>query len=391
LGLASWVKEVIRDTGDGLEEIPVSLVRTPGVPVEMGAHGPEGVPLYYLRLGVKAGFEQGDASIPIFRRVNDSPHPILKEIHYCEVAGKSLEAANVYALAEKVQQRLQTIAPGGTLPLCYFEVPGADYSLAVYREGRFLRAPVLAGPNIKARDFAGIRAPIVRYLRNAGYLHPEQDPDVRVVRPSDLRLVPPAAVIRCLGDGEMWLPTVEGQSAEGPVVGLLSAAEVGQRRRGEPEPDHVPPSAPDVTALLRYLGGELTRTGRVEQPWLLYAAQVRPEIWAWTERFTDGTDRMLACYLEGEDASRLELPLRMTAAGESVVAVQEEGISVFMGGDEQALAAVVGRYLAEAGFIQRAGDLRTESVGRARPDSLDVDEIWTSNDTIIETPEEVTT
>jgi hypothetical protein len=40
----------------------------------------------------------------------------------------------------------------------------------------------------------------VRHLLTAGYLMPDEEPDVLVLRPSDLRLVPPAAVIRCLDD-----------------------------------------------------------------------------------------------------------------------------------------------------------------------------------------------
>ena len=144
------------------------------------------------------------------------------------------------------------------------------------------------------------------------------------MRPSDLRQVPPAAVIRCLDDTTVWLPTVEGTSPDGPVVGLLSQpAELPARsrlRRRASEPEVTPPSAPDITSLLRYLGGEMVVAGRLTNPWAVYACDVRPEIWARTEELTDATSRTLSAHLEGGTA--LQVPIRHTAAGEVVGAFE---------------------------------------------------------------------
>src|SRR5438445_58788 len=107
---------------------------------------------------------------------------------------------------------------------------------------------------------------VVRRPRSAGYLIADEEPDVLVLRPSDLRQVPPAALIRCLGRPDIWMPTVEGTSAEGPVVGLLShpaelaPADRALRRAGTAAP---PPSAPELTLLLRYLSGEMSRRGHL--------------------------------------------------------------------------------------------------------------------------------
>src|SRR5919206_2590515 len=110
---------------------------------------------YAFRLGVRAGFGGGEtARIPIFRRTNEAPHPILKEIHYCEVAGRTLEAANVYALREKVARLLEGIAPGRALPLCYFRVPAMDYELPVYEDDGKILAPIIGAPNLRADDLA---------------------------------------------------------------------------------------------------------------------------------------------------------------------------------------------------------------------------------------------
>jgi hypothetical protein len=377
LPLLSWVKRTITDTGAGFEPVPIGLERNPDAVVELGAENPPDVHLYVLRVGMRSGFGATEAGLPVYRRVNPSPHPILKEIYFCEVAGQTLEAANIFSLREKVQRALEAIAPAHTLPLCYFRAPRFDYSLPVYEEGQHLVCPVLTGPRIKGDDLAAIREPVTRWLRTAGYLTPQEEPEVQVVRPSDLRLVPPAAVIRSLDDPGVWMPTVEGSSAAGPVIGLLShpaQLQASERRRVGTEAP-APPAAPDVTALLRYLGGELAGRGHLANPWALYASDVRAEIWARTEELTDATDRHLHCYLGGGE--ELTVPVRHTAAGELVAALQEAQITVFLAGQEGVLTASVGRYLSAAGFLRHAEEVRLEATATPPSESLDPDAIWT--------------
>ena len=150
----SWARRIATET----------LVE-PQVPIAVEREG-QG---YAFRLGVRAGFGgQDTARIPIERRTNPAPHPLLKEIHSCEVAGRTLEAANVQALAAKVAGVLSQLAPGGALPVCYFRAPAMDYELPVYEEGGQFVSPVIGGPNLKGEDLAAIRRHICRYLINAG-------------------------------------------------------------------------------------------------------------------------------------------------------------------------------------------------------------------------------
>jgi hypothetical protein len=379
VSLWTWIKRTATDTGAGVEEIPIGLERNPGAGVELGAENPPDVHLYLFRVGMRSGFGRQEATLPVYRRVNPSPHPILKEIYFCEVAGKTLEAANVFSLRAKVQQALEAIAPARSLPLCYFRAARYDYSLPVYEEGGHLVCPVITGPKLKARDLAGLRGPVCRWLRAAGYLMEDEEPEVEVVRPSDLRLVPPAAVIRNLDEPGLWMPTVEGTSPDGPVIGLLvqpAELQVSERRRTGSDLT-TPPSATDVTGLLRYMGTELARRGQILNPWTVYASVVRPEIWARTEEVTDPTGRRLHCYLEG--AGELALQIRHTAAGEVIAALEEDGISVFLAGDEDALALCVGRYLAEAGFLRRPDEIHSEAIAEAPAESLDPDAIFTGD------------
>jgi hypothetical protein len=376
--LWDWAKRTATDQTGGIKPVPVDIERNPDAIVELGAKNPPDVPLYVLRIGVRSGFGRVRAGLPVYRRDNPSPHPVLKEIYQCEVAGKILEAANIYALRAKVQRELEVIAPASSLPLCYFRAASFDYSLPVYEEGSRLICPVLTGPAIKAESLAELRAPVVRHLHTAGYLMVDEEPEVLVLRPSDLRLVPPAAVIRCLDDPAFWIPTVEGSSVAGPVIGLLGhPVELSAGARHPRGGDEAPPSAPDVTALLRYIGGELVRRGSLLDPWTLYASDLRPEIWARTEELTDPTSRVLRAHLEGGTA--LAVPIRHTAAGESVGALRDRGIAVFLAGDQDALANVVGRYLVECGFLRDPADLRPEVLTSPPPERLDPDSIrtWT--------------
>src|SRR5256885_11865903 len=100
-----------------------------------------------------------------------------------------------------------------------------DYELPVYEEGGWIRAPMIAGgPRLRARDMGGIRNLVCRYLVSSGYVTDFEQVQVGVLRPRDLRRVPPASVFRSTADPEVWLPSVEGTSAEGPVIGVLDHA-----------------------------------------------------------------------------------------------------------------------------------------------------------------------
>jgi hypothetical protein len=138
-----------------------------------------------------------------------------------------------------------------------------------------------------------------------------------------------------------------------------------------------PPSAPDLTALLRSLANEMRIRGRLADPAALYAGGVRREIWARTEELTDPTSRTLTAHLDGGEL--LTVPIRHTAAGEAVGGMREhEGISVFMAGDHDALAQAIGRYLVHCGFLHDAADLRPETVRETPAERLDPDSIWTN-------------
>src|SRR4051794_4190961 len=234
-----WIRGVIADRGEHAP-VPVHLER---------GHGGEG---YAFRLGVRAGFGgQETARIPVHVRVNESPHPILKEVHYCEVAGRTLEAANVYALKEKVATLLDSLAPARTLPLAYFRVPAMDYSVPVYEDDGKIVSPVIGGPKLKADDLAGIRRMVCRYLMSAGYVTEHEAVTVGVVRPRDLSLVPPAAIFRSLSDRRFLVPRGGGGSPPRPPGGGVASA---------------PPAAPPRSSARCPTGGSGSRVWKVSRP-----------------------------------------------------------------------------------------------------------------------------
>lgn len=371
--LWSWARGVVADRG-GEDPVPIELER------REDGHG------YRFRLGVRAGFGgQETARIDLLMRVNPDPHPVLKEIHYCEVAGRTLEAANVYALKAKVAALLDSVAPARALPLCFFRVPDMDYELPVYEDEGRITAPIIGGRNLRAPNLAGIRQSVCRYLVSAGYVSDVDEVEVLVLRPRDLRRVPPAAVFRSHADPDFWLPSVDGVSPEGPVIGALDhAARLRSRERRRavagPVPRETGPAAPDVLSLLRFLRSELARSRRRVDPESLYAAEVRPDVWRAAEARMDPPHANLVAYLADDDGSHLELPVRHTGAGDVAVALEERGITAFVAASEEELASTLGRHLAAAGFLRFAEEVEVAPLDAPRAERLEADTIWTFGD-----------
>lgn len=324
------MRAVIADTG---EEDPVAIA------LERADGG------YAFRLGLRAGLGGAEvARIPVSVRPNPNPHPILKEIYSCEVAGRQIEAANVHALRARVAAQLDSLAPARTLPLVWFGVPRAAYELPCYEDGGEIVCPILGGSKLRAPDLGGMRALVCRHLVGTGYVEDEDEVTVGVLQPRDLRRVPPAAIFRCEDDPGMWIPAAAGVSDEGPVVGLL---------------DHGRVVAPDVIGLLRALGGD---------PRGVYAEWVNDEAWAAAETRTRAERERLVAHLPD---GPLELAIRRTPLGELVTAVEDRGITVLAAADTAELAAVVGRRLAARGHLRGPRDVEVAAAAPRRPDRLD--------------------
>jgi hypothetical protein len=373
VGLWRWARDVIADRG---EDAPVSIF--------LEHAGVEGG--YSFRLGVRAGLGgQETARIELHRRLNPDPHPLLKEIHSCEVVGRSLQAANVYALRAKVAALLDSIAPARTLPLCYFRAPAMDFELPVYEDEGRISAPILGGRRLRAADIAGIRGHVCRYLVAAGYASDPAEVEMLVLRPRDLRLVPPAAVFRSSADPAVWIASVDGISPDGPVVGVLEHAarlrDPERVRAGvRPAAGEAVPAAPDVVSLLRLLRVELARGRRRLDPASLYATEVRPDQWALSEARLQDTGRRLVAHLSDDDGTRLEMAIRRTGAGEALTALEDRGISFFAAGSEEELADAVGVYLASHGFVRFAQEIEIHAAPAPRAERLEADAIRTHSD-----------
>jgi catechol 2,3-dioxygenase-like lactoylglutathione lyase family enzyme len=358
-----WAKAVATERVDDAP-VPIFLERT-------DAEG------YRFRLGVRAGFGgQETARIEVRRRLNPDPHPMLKEIHSCEVAGRTLEAANVHALRAKVAALLNSIAPARTLPLCYFRAPAMGFELAVYENDGRITAPTIGGPKLRAGDLATMRRHVCRYLVSAGYVADAEDVQVLVLRPRDLRLVEPAAVFRCTADPELWVPCVDGVSPEGPVVGVLGQAarlrdEERVRAGAGPAVGESAPAAPDAVSLLRYVRLEVARERRALDPATVYGSDVRPDQWALADARLRDTGRRLVAHLADDEATRLELSIRESGAGEIVTAVEDRAIGFFSAASESELAATVGAYLAGHGFLRFADEVEVHAAPEPRAERLE--------------------
>jgi hypothetical protein len=88
----------------------------------------------------------------------------------------------------------------------------------------------------------------------------------------------------------------------------------------------------------------------------------------------------LATVLSDDEGTRLEIAVRRTAAGESVTAIEDRGISFFVADSDEQLADVVGTYLAGHGFLRFADEIDVSPEKAPRADRLDADTIWTHGD-----------
>jgi hypothetical protein len=313
VGALSWARGVIADQG-----------QVPPIPVRV-EDGDDGCFLI-------AGVNSGAARIAVDRRPNPAPHPILKEIHSCKVAGRALEAESPDALRRKVAAMLEGIAPGRSLPLAYFRAPAAGYELPVYEDEGHIVAHAFGGPRSRARDLAGVRAHVARHLASAGYVATEDDVQVGLVDQADLSLMEPAAVLRSLTDPDLWIPWVDRGDATEPRMDELGL--------------DAPTEGNDVLSVLAWARGELGRGGDG-----LYASAVAPA--AWRSASAQGTPAgaVLTVHLDGGDAMALELPVVRTAGGDLAAAVECGGIDVFVATTPPDLAAMVGRRLHQNGFL----------------------------------------
>jgi hypothetical protein len=310
VGALSWARDVIADQGD-VEPIPIAVEDDAG------------------RCFLVAGLAGGTTRIAVDRRPNPAPHPILKEINSCAIAGRTLEAESADALRRKVAAMLEGLAPARVLPLAYFRAPAAAYELPVYEDDGHIVAHAFGGTRSRARDLAGLRAHVARHLVSAGYVAAEDDLQVGFIDPLDLRLIEPAGVLRSLIDAELWLPWADRSGAAEPRVDRLGV---------DASADN------DVLAVLAWARGELAAEG-------VYASGVAPAAWRAASQGASGAGVAIAAHLDRGEPTRLELPMLRTADGAFAVALDCGGIDVFRARTPEELAAMVGLRLEECGFL----------------------------------------
>ena len=306
----SWARDVIADQG---AVDPISIA------VDDGADG------CFLLAGVNGATTR----ITVERRPNPAPHPILKEINSCEVAGRTLEAESADALQRKVAAMLEALAPARVLPVGYFRAPAAAYELPVYEDDGHIVAHAFGGTRSRARDLAGLRAHVARHLVSAGYIAAEDDLQVGYIDPGNLRLIQPAGVLRSLSDPELWLPWADRGGAGEPRVDRLGV---------DASAEH------DVLSLLAWGRGELAADG-------LFASGVAPAAWRAASRRASDAGLGIAAQLDRGDPARLELPMLRAADGAFAVALDCGGIDIFRAETPEELARMVGLRLEECGFL----------------------------------------
>ena len=242
---------------------------------------------------------------------------------------------------------LEPIAPGRSLPLCYFRAPAMDYELPVYEHGLALVCPVLGGPKpegarprrhprLRSAATWSRRATCGRRTRCRGARAPSARPAPRR-RPQPCFRSPRTSRSSGSPPSRASRPRARWSACVGHAAELGGASAAAGRRAARAR---TPPSAaPTSLALLRYLAAELGRAGSGLDPWTSTPPTSGPEIWAAAEARTEDAGAGSSRTSRDGESTRLELASAAHAA-RAIVAVRARGrgISVFLAADEDALA-----------------------------------------------------
>src|SRR3989304_936367 len=104
--------------------------------------------VFELELGEVIG-RPVSSRLPVFWRPNDTPHPLLKEIYWVDIAGVRVEKGNLASLEKAVPQAGLGLLDFGTIPYYYISLPGGERLPVFLKEGKLrLREPSLEGQDI---------------------------------------------------------------------------------------------------------------------------------------------------------------------------------------------------------------------------------------------------
>ncbi|MFP4196246.1 MAG: hypothetical protein ACLFS6_01165 [Methanomassiliicoccales archaeon] len=159
-------------------------------------------PRYHLEVDLDPVVPRRYASLPVYWRPNRT-HPLLKEIYQTEVGGFQVERGNLPSLIEAVQTAISDMVEGDTLPYYSLIMPNGN-RIPIFLNGEKLYTKV-GKKRITGQDIGEVYEKLRGQLLSEGMLRGEGDLKLDIFLWHDLRLYPPAMVVKGIG-GRVWVP-----------------------------------------------------------------------------------------------------------------------------------------------------------------------------------------
>lgn len=320
--------------------LQVRIKRNPEYP----QHSSEKIPRYFFELDLSGVMKGGSqATLPVYWRPNPAPHPILKEIYAVEVAGITVEKGNLLALEKALPDAVQSLTNYGTLPYYFIELPGRARRPVYLVEGK-LQASLGGGPQFSGDDIGQLWQRLGDYLIRTREIKQREEITVSLLFWKELRIYPPAFVLRNGNDG-VWIPIFYREES-------LNYDVIGQPSRLLP--------ISEAFNLREEVAASLTASKMLSSPLDLRLEQVQKEIWDKLAKTVNPTDRVLSYY---EENTKIEL-LVFEAHGALLATQVTSTAKLNFGRDIDDLQKRAAEELIRERKISSASNLEVEIKGR---------------------------
>lgn len=315
----------------------------------------EGPPYFYeIHLG---GNHKVQPRVPVYWRPNESPDLLMREIWSCEVAGTRLEKANLQALGKAVEQTVQGLLKGSSLPSHFLYLRPRGFWIPVYPERRGgYRAYLLGGLQFAGDDLEELWGKTCRHLREVDRLSDSSELAVYLCAGENLQLCPPGLTFRYEKRGGVsWIPVFYRKAVTG---GIEICCDAPGLEGGNGWTRHLE----DLWSLRNRIVARLVGSGAIGSPGDLWLAEVRPEIREALEKFLARSEFVFAYYDESRGvAEKVRVPVWRwhdellgyieTLGGLSVI---------YFGGQLEDLGSKISYALVERKIISDPGYLNVE-------------------------------
>lgn len=301
-------------------------------------------PKYFFELDLSQVVRGGvSATLPIYWRPNKSPHPLLKEIYWTEMAGAIIEKGNLATLEQMIPQAVMGIMDFNTIPYYYIHLPGEGRAPVYLSEGK-LRLRLRGQPEFTGDDIGQLWHRLGDYLTMQKKIASKEDVEVSVLLWKELKLFPSAFV---LGNGKAWLPIFYSRKEDKAQL-IYDVIGVPSRFL----------SVEEAFDLRREVAQSLISSRMLSSPYDLKMVQVQEEIWEKLKVNAQPTGFALTYFT---DSAKIEIPVYETK-GEVFSATRGSKIRLTFSSSMEELSFRVSGELSRRGVLSTSASVSVEKM-----------------------------